>query len=56
MSYYDCHFDLIVRVEDPNGVELHDKFPEIVGELNDKVKEIYTNSVVFPKGFQRVEE
>ncbi|MCR5027035.1 MAG: hypothetical protein K6A34_06310 [Methanobrevibacter sp.] len=56
MSLYDCHFDIIIRVEDPNGIKLNENIQNMAAELTKKIKENYPNSVVLPRGFSIVED
>lgn len=56
MSLYNCHFDLVVQVEDPNGIELNDRMTKMCVELNDAVREKHPISCILPRGFKIVEE
>lgn len=55
MSYYDCHFDLIIRVEDPNGIELQGRMVEMLDELNTAIRKQHPACVVLPRGFKIVD-
>ena len=54
-NQYDCHFDLVIRVEDPNGIKLNEDFPGMAAELTEMIREKYPHSVVLPRGFQVVD-
>lgn len=56
MSYYDCHYDLVIRVEDPNGIQLNERMMKMMDELNTAVGRVHPAAVVLPIGFKIVEE
>jgi len=56
MSYYDCHYDLVIRVEDPNGIQLNERMTEMMDELNTAIRKVHPAAVVLPRGFKIAEE
>ena len=52
MSYYNCHFELIIQVEDPDGINLNERMIEMVDELNKSNREKHPCCIVLPRGFE----
>ena len=52
MSYYNCHFELIIQVEDPDGINLNERMIEMVDELNKSIREKHPCCIVLPRGFE----
>lgn len=55
MSHYDCYYDLVIRVEDPNGIQLNERMVEMLDELNTAIRKAHPTACVFPRGFKLVE-
>ena len=56
MSHYDCYYDLVIRVEDPNGIQLNECMIKMMDELNTAIRKVHPAAVVLPRGFKLVEE
>ncbi len=56
MSHYDCYYDLVIRVEDPNGRQLNERMIKMIDELNTAIRKVHPAAVVLPRGFKLVEE
>ena len=52
MSLYNGHFELIIQVEDPNGIQLNERMMGMLDELNKSVREKHPCSIVLPRGFE----
>lgn len=56
MSHYDCYYDIVIRVEDPNGIQLNERMIKMMDELNTAIRKVHPAAVVLPRGFKLVEE
>lgn len=52
MSYYNCNFELIIQVEDPDGINLNERMIKMLDELNESIREKHPCSIVLPRGFE----
>lgn len=52
MSLYNCHFELIIQVEDPNGIHLNERMTDMMDELNKAIRQKHPCSIVLPRGFE----
>lgn len=56
MTYYDVHFEVIIRVESKDGIDLAagGRMSDIGKSIGDLIREKHPNSGVFPSHFQIV--
>ena len=52
MSVYNCHFELIIQVEDPNGIHLNERMVSMLDELNQAIREKHSQAIILPRGFE----
>lgn len=52
MSLYNCHFEVIIQVEDPDGIHLNERMTDIMDELNKAIRQKHLIGLAFPERFE----